>query len=102
METKKLTTHPPARVMPTTCGISVLGGNHTIVRRHQLLPRCSHELRIVPYASPKATVCTRHGAQMGCGVTSCYWCLDSSSTLSYLGERSGYTSMVGLVVGVNQ
>jgi hypothetical protein len=28
MKTKKLTTHPPARVMPTSRGISVLGGNH--------------------------------------------------------------------------
>jgi hypothetical protein len=28
MRNNNLITHPPARVMPTTCGISVLGGNH--------------------------------------------------------------------------
>jgi len=27
METKKLTIHPPARVMPTDSGTGVLGGN---------------------------------------------------------------------------
>jgi hypothetical protein len=29
METKKLTTHPPARVMPTGSGRGALGGNQT-------------------------------------------------------------------------
>jgi len=28
MKTKKLTIHPPARVMPTDSGMGVLGGNH--------------------------------------------------------------------------